>query len=130
MEIKKFNSFNESLKDDLSSKLDNKFKDVKSELIDMIEKSLETSDSKTFEDFTSAIIRNPEESKIEGLINDSDVYEFYLKYRNDIDECLTDVKYYDEIPSENNIFGLYDYIVKGTNRAVIELITKIKEESK
>ena len=119
MGIKKFKVFNEDLDE-------NKYKDVKEELTSMISKSLGTSDYKTNGDFISAILRNPDESKIEGLINDSDIYEFYLKYRNDIDECLSDIKYYNEIPSENNIFGLYDYIVKGTNRAVKELITSLK----
>ena len=69
------------------------YRKIKEDLIEMIEKSLKTSDKKTFDDFISAYIKNPEETQIEGLINDSDVYEFYLKFRNDIDDILSD-KYF------------------------------------
>jgi hypothetical protein len=130
MKIKNFTRFNESLKDDLTSKLDNKYKDIKEEVISLIEKSLSSSDKKVFDDFTTSFIKDPKDNQIEGLINDSDIYEFYLKYRNDIDEVLSDVKYYDVIPSSLNVFGLYDYIVSGTLRAVLELITLIKEDIK
>ena len=43
-----------------------------------------------FSSFVESFIKNPEDVKIEGLINDSDIYEFYLKWRNDIDEILND----------------------------------------
>jgi regulator of replication initiation timing len=69
-------------------------------------------------------------SQIEGLINDSDVYDFYLKYRNDIDELLSKIKFYDEVPSEITSFSLYDYVIKGTKKAISEIITMIIEESK
>jgi hypothetical protein len=129
MKLKKYANFiNEDLKSELSPKLgDNK--DIKEDLIEMIEKSLKTSDSKTFDDFIKAYIRNPDETQIEGLINDSDVYEFYLKYRNDIDELLSKIKFYDEIPSEINSYSLYDFVIKGTKKAISELISQIKEES-
>ena len=131
MKIKSYTSFvNEDLKSDLSPKLKSEYKDIKEDIIEMIEKSLKTSDSKTFEEFVSAFIRNPEETQIEGLINDSDVYDFYLKYRNDIDELLSKIKFYDEVPSEITSFSLYDYVIKGTKKAISEIITMISEESK
>ena len=40
-------------------------------------------DLKSFKD---KFVKSPEDTKIEGFINDSDIYEFYLKFRNDIDE--------------------------------------------
>ena len=131
MKIKSYTSFvNEDLKSDLSPKLKSEYKDIKEDIIEMIEKSLKTSDNKTFEDFVSAFIRNSEETQIEGLINDSDVYEFYLKYRNDIDELLSKIKFYDEVPSEITSFSLYDYVIKGTKKAISEIVTMISEESK
>ena len=129
MKIKSYTSFvNEDLKSDLSPKLKSEYKDIKEDIIEMIEKSLKTSDNKTFEDFVSAFIRNSEETQIEGLINDSDVYEFYLKYRNDIDELLSKIKFYDEVPSEITSFSLYDYVIKGTKKAISEIVTMISEE--
>ena len=75
--------------------------------------------------FKESFIKDPKEVKIEGLINDSDIYDFYLKYRNEIDELLGDINFYDEVPSEINVFGLYDYITKGTMKAVEEIVKKI-----
>jgi hypothetical protein len=43
-------------------------------------------------------------------------------YRNDIDEVLNDIKYFDEIPTENNSFGLYEYTLNGTKRTITEII--------
>lgn len=105
---------------------DSTYDEVKSDLKDLIEKSLKTSDKKTIGDFIDAYERNPEDTQIEGLINDSDVYEFYLKYRNNIDQKLSDSKFYEEKPSDIECFSLYDYIVKGTKRALKEFISEIE----
>jgi hypothetical protein len=123
------NSLNESLKDDLLPKLDDKFKDLKGDIIDLIEKSLKTSDYRTFDEFVKAYIKNPDDTKIEGLISDADIYEFYLKYRNDVDEILSEVNFYDQKPSEINVFGVYDYIISATNRSVSELVKMIQSET-
>ena len=104
------------------TKTDNsKYTELSSEVKSMIEKTIETSGGE-FKSFTEKFIKSPEDVKIEGFINDSDIYEFYLKFRNDIDELLNDIKYFDEVPSESNTFGLYDYIINGTEKAVIEVV--------
>lgn len=100
------------------------FNKLEQEIKNMIEKTIEKSGGE-FSTFVDSFKRNPDDYKIEGLISDSDIYEFYLKWRNDIDELLSGINYFDEKPSENNAFGLYDYIIKGTERAVIELIKNI-----
>lgn len=96
----------------------NVYSDVIDELKTMIQKSLKTSDKKTIDEFTSAYLRDTEKNQIEGLINDSDIYEFYLKYKNEIDQKLSEIKFYDERPSEIDSFSLYDYLVKGTKKAI------------
>lgn len=100
-----------------------KYTELKDELTEMIKVSLNTEDDKTFEDFIDAYNKNPEETQIEGLINDSDIYEFYLKWRNDIDDILSDINYYDEVPSELKVFSLYEYVIQGTKKSVGELIS-------
>jgi deoxyribodipyrimidine photolyase len=100
---------------------DNKYTELKEEVKSMIEKTIDKSGGE-FKSFVDKFIKSPEDVKIEGFINDSDIYEFYLKFRNDIDELLNNVKYFDEVPSESNTFGLYDYIISGTERAVIEAV--------
>ena len=93
----------------------------------MIKKSLKSEDEKVFNDFIESSIKEPEDVQIEGLINDSDIYEFYLKWRNEIDDVLSDINYYDEVPSENKVFSLYDYIIQGTKKSVSEIILMLKK---
>jgi hypothetical protein len=101
-----------------------KYTELSSEVKSMIEKTIENSGGE-FKSFIEKFIKSPEDVKIEGFINDSDIYEFYLKFRNDIDELLNDIKYFDEVPSESNSFGLYDYIINGTEKAVIEIVKSL-----
>jgi hypothetical protein len=101
------------------------YTDLKEEIVDMIKSSLKSDDEKLFNDFVTATIKDPDNSQIEGLINDSDIYEFYLKWRNEIDEVLSDINFYDDIPSEIKVYSLYDYIIKGTNKAISEVISKL-----
>lgn len=117
---------NESFKEDI--KLSEKYKDIKEELVDKIEKSLATKDINSFKNFIKLFIKNPDESNIEGLINVSDVYEFYLKYRQGIDEVLYDVDFYSKIPSELEVFSLYDYIIKGTKLSIAEFMKEIEKD--
>jgi hypothetical protein len=93
----------------------------------MIEKSLKTSDEKTLEDFIDAYLRDSEKTQIEGLINDSDIYEFYLKYRNNIDEILSQINFYGEKPSDMDSFSLYDYIIVGTKKAIKEILNMLNK---
>jgi len=102
---------------------DSKYSDIIDEVKLMIEKTIENSGGE-FNSFVEEFKKNPEDVQIEGLINDSDIYDFYLKWRNDIDEILNDVKFFDESPTDINAFGLYEYLIKGTERCVLEVIEK------
>ena len=102
-----------------------KYEEVSSAVKTMIEKTIEKSGGE-FSSFVDSLLKNPEDVKIEGFINDSDIYEFYLKWRNDIDEVLNDVKFFDESPLESNAFGLYEYTIKGTEKAFNEFIKQMK----
>jgi len=130
MKIKNYWRFiNESLKSDLESKLkSDQNKDLKVGIIEKIIKSLKTEEKKVFDEFVDAFIKDSSKNKIQGLINDSDIYEFYLSYRNEIDSLLSEINFYEEEPSEINSFSLYDYLVKGTQRAIKECIMRIKED--
>ena len=111
-------SINES--DDAS-----KYTEVTDELKSLIEKTIEKSGGE-FGTFVESFIKNPEEVKIEGFINESDIYDFYLKYCNQIDEVLNTVKFYQTTPEELNVFGLYDFIIKGTQKSVEEFVKMLK----
>ena len=127
MEIKSFWKYIVEEVEEQSTEDKPSYEEVKKDLGEMIEKSLKTSDQKTQEDFISAYLRDPEKTQIEGLINDSDIYEFYLKYRNSVDEVLSDSDFFEEKPSDLESFSLYDYLIVGTKKAVksfIEMINK------
>ena len=102
------------------------FEEVKDELKSMIENTIQNSGGE-FNSFVNSFVKNPEDVKIEGLINDSDIYEFYLKWRNDIDEILSDVKFFDDNPNDVNAFGLYEYVIRGTERAIEEIVKMISK---
>ena len=127
--MKHISNYNLFIKEDIDTdeSIDTKkYSDIKLEVTQMIKKSFKTEDSKLFDDFIEASIKSPDDTQIEGLINDSDIYEFYLKWRNDIDEVLNDIKFFDENPVEINAIGLYDYVIKGTERALQEVVKMIK----
>lgn len=103
-----------------------KYSEVKDFIKEKIESTIEKSGGE-YNTFVASYVKNPKDVKIEGLINDSDIYEFYLKFRNDIDEILNGVKYFDQVPSEVNAFGLYEYVIKGTEKSVEEIVKMLSE---
>jgi hypothetical protein len=103
----------------------NKFTELKDEVKKMIDNTISKSGGE-FASFVESFEKNPEDVKVEGFINDSDIYDFYLKFRNDIDEILNNLMFYDKSPSEVNAYGLYEYVIKGTETAFIEIIKMIK----
>lgn len=106
--------------------LDNsKYPEVMEEVQKMIENTIQKSGGE-LNTFIESFEKNPEDVKVEGFINDSDIYDFYLKFRNDVDEILNNLKFYDEAPTEVNAFGLYEYVIKGTERAFSEIVKMIK----
>lgn len=117
--IKKFSIFESEVQSNLQT-----------ELTEMIKKSLNTSDSKTVEDFIAAFKKDSGKNQIQGLINNSDIYDFYLKYMDEIDEILNKNKFFDISPKDGNIFSLYKYIIEGTKKAVeFSLNHSSKEET-
>ena len=127
MKLKYFNQFVFEQAEESEVKDTSMFTDLQDDLKEMIEKSLKTSDQKTSEDFIDAYLRDTEKTQIEGLINDSDIYEFYLKYRNNIDEILSEIDFYGEKPSDMDSFSLYDYIIVGTKKAIKEVLNMLNK---
>jgi hypothetical protein len=103
-----------------------KYPEVMEEVQKMIENTIQKSGGE-LKSFIESFEKNPEDVKVEGFINDSDVYDFYLKFRNDVDEILNNIKFYDESPTEVNAFGLYEYVIKGTERAFMEVVKMINK---
>lgn len=108
-------------KSDTDESESSQFTEIKDDLKSLIEKSAEKQ-KKDYNSFVIELLKNPKDVKIDGLVNDSDIFDFYQKWRNDIDEILNKVKFFDERPSEINAIGLYRYIIVGTEKAIIEVL--------
>jgi hypothetical protein len=122
---------NEDLISDLTSKISETNKDIKEDLIKMIQKTINSDDEDTFIETLSSVVRNPKEMSIVGLMQDADLYEFYLKYRNEIDEKLNEDGFFEKLQDfqkENNSISLYDFIVKGTLVSVVSILKEMDEE--
>ena len=106
--------------------LDNsKYPEVMEEVQKMIENTIQKSGGE-LKSFIESFEKNPEDVKVEGFINDADIYDFYLKFRNDIDEVLNGVKFYDQAPTGVNAYGLYEYTIKGTEKAFMEIVKMLQ----
>ena len=91
-----------------------------SELLEMVEESTNSTDNelqlKTIKSYIDDYDTN-----ITGIINDSDIFDLYLKHRNEIDMLLSDNKHYDNSPdsigAKNSV---YDYVIISTKIAIQE----------
>jgi len=131
--MKNFNEYfkmNENLYDELSDNMSSEHKSLKKGILELIEKTVEDSTKLlNVQNFIDEYLEEDNESTIKDFDeNDSDVYEFYLKYQVDIDSILSDNDFYDESPSELNIYSLYDYMIEGTKKSVKLCLKDIYEE--
>lgn len=134
MKIEKYNNFiNEKLDfNDIRERLDDDYSELKNGLIEMIEESLKGSTEVVnmidIENFIGDYISSGKDaSMIDGIIEDNDIFNFYLKYQSDIDELLNDTKYMDKSPKENNVYSLYDVVIDGTKQSVLEALKMINK---
>lgn len=119
------NPTGEVQKSETDSSDSSKYVEVIDEIKSMIDNTIKKSGGEQ-KSFIKSIRDVKDVTKVEKFINDSDIYEFYQKWRNDIDEVLSDINYFDEVPTKNNAFGLYEYVIKGTQRAFLQFVKMIK----
>jgi len=136
MEIKKFTNyiFEKIDLDDVKERIGNKYTELKSGLIELIEDSLKNNSNDNInmidiENFISDYISSGKDANmIDGIIEDNDIFNFYLKYQSDIDELLNNSKYMDNSPKHNNVYSLYDVVIDGTKDAVLEALKMINKD--
>ena len=120
--IKKYSDFIKESSEDNNS---GKYQELKEELKTLIQKTIdEEKQYASIDEFVKSFQKKGD-IEIVGLINQDDVYQFYIDWRNDIDEVLNSINFFDEIPSEINAIGLYSYIIVGTKKAIQELVKTI-----
>jgi hypothetical protein len=98
--------------------------DIKNEVKDLIEKTIEKNGG-DFNSFVEDFKDSSKDIKINGLINDSDVFEFYLKWQNDIDPILNSIRFFNNSPMDVDCSGLYKYVVEGTMRAIDSIVSSL-----
>ena len=101
--------------------------EIKSELKEMIQKTK----GGEYKSFIDKLLNDSEDVKIEGLINNSDIFDFYLKWRNYLDPILNSSNFFEKSPKDLGKMGLYEYVVEGTNSAILYIVKSLKslEES-
>lgn len=135
MKIIRYNNFlNEKLDfDDIKTRLGDEYSDLKNDLVNMINDSLkdntETVNMIDIENFIGDYISSGKDAvMIDRLIEDNDVFNFYLKHQTEIDELLVNSKFMEKTPEENNVFGLYDILIDGTKQAILVTLKSINKK--
>lgn len=103
------------------------FDSMRDDIRKMIEETIKNSGGDSVKKFAASYKERPDDVKIEGLINDDQVYDFWLKYENEIDELLNGIKFFEESPDDLNSLGTYKYIITSTNRAILEIVKQLAE---
>jgi hypothetical protein len=106
------------------SKFDNIIGDVRNMIKSTIENS---SDYDGIDSFIDDFLRDPDGVKIDGLVMDDQVYDFWVNYKNEIDEILNDVKFFDNSPTDIKEIGTYKYLIACTRKAIELVVTMIKD---
>lgn len=130
-EINSFNEFFssenkilENFQDQFKNKIENEYLSLKRGILELLDKTL-GSDLSKLQNFMNSYIDPESEEILEGLVDDAEIFDFYLKYQSDVDQILLDNDYYDDPPE---VESLYDYVIDGTFDAVVYCMEEMKKE--
>lgn len=125
--MKNFSEYlNESLYDSIEGDLDSSRDSLNKELIEEIEKTMDSSDLIDLQNWIGKFEEGDSNTVIDSLTDDSNIYDFYLKHQDDIDSLLSDNEWFNNNLSSLNITSLYDTIIEGTKEAIKLSILDIK----
>ena len=136
MKIRKYDSFiTETINlDEYYEKLDEKFVDLKKDILQYINDTLEenneikhVNDSHLEEFIKEYVTSGKDSDMIDNLIEDNDIFNFYLKHQSDIDELLNDSGYMTDSPNQNNVYSLYDVVIDGTKESIFSVIKEFED---
>lgn len=125
--MKKYLQFiNEDISN-LEEKITGDYKTLKRGVLELINATTNSSELVDYQNFIDKYLNNPD-TIIEGFVEDNDIFDFYLKYKGDIDELLADKEFFDDSARDNDVFSLYDYIIIGTKKAFVECLQILQDE--
>ena len=100
------------------------YDDIKQDIKTKIENTIKNSGGE-YKSFVDSFIEDSSKVSIEKLINDSDVYEFWRTYENDIDSILNKSEYFEKSPSDMNVTDIYKYVIESTKKAILSFVQSI-----
>jgi hypothetical protein len=116
----------ESLQDTYKEKISDQYGSLKRGLLDLLDSSIDNPED--LRAFIDNYLENPDNNSIVEFIENDDIFNFYLKFEANIDEICVDNEYFDKAPKENDVFSLYEFLINGTQFALIECLKIMKEE--
>jgi hypothetical protein len=124
--FKKFSKINENLQNTL--KIDQEIEDLQLDLLEIVDDSVNADDDSLKKETMESYI-DDDSTTIIGLVNDSDVFDFYLKHRNQIDIVLSEIDHFEKSPADLAVnTSIYDYIIKSTKVSIQECFKKMLEQ--
>ena len=124
MVMERFSKILENLAEKLT--ISSEYEELQNDLIEKIENGTNTDDAtlqlRTMENY----IEDTESVSIIGLVNDSEVFDFYMKHRNQLDSILSEVEHFDKSPESIGVVNsVYEYIIISTRIAIQESFKKM-----
>lgn len=129
LKFSEFDRVNEGFFDSLKSKLSNDQIGAKRYVLDLLDKTVDSSELLDLQNFIKSYLEANKSSYIIGLNDDSEFFEFYVKYQAELDELLSKDNFFTESPKKIGVVSVYDYVVKASKKALHLMLTNISEES-
>lgn len=129
LKFSEYNDINEGFFDNLKDKLSNDQIGAKRYVLDLLDKTVDSSELLDLQNFIKSYLEANKSSYIIGLNDDSELFEFYVKYQAELDELLSNDNFFTESPKKIGVMSVYDYVVKASKKALHILLTNISEES-
>lgn len=124
MNVKKFKEYklNESIVDIAN------YDGLEKSIVEILYKNVESGDVIEIKQFITRLEKEGiDNSIILGLSSDQEWFDYYLKFKDEIDVILTENNYFEEAFSEKSIFSLYSGVVDGTQEAILFKLSEMKD---
>ena len=118
----------ESLEDKYKDKVSGDYESLKRGILLLLDNSVENNELVNVQNFINEYIEDDENATLVGLVDDAEIFEFWNKYKDQIDEICSDKQYFDKTPTENNIFSVYQFMISATKFAVKETMKNLEND--
>ena len=125
--IKRYSEYIKEASEEIEKSKDSASDEIKADIKEKIESTIKKSGGE-YSAFVDKFAKDPESVQIEGLISDDQIYEFWLKFENDIDELLNGVGFFDQSPVSMNVIGVYKYVVSSARKAIELVVGMLRDE--